>query len=40
MSKKRTFTKEEKLNILREASENGVTVTMDCVALHLTQSPI
>lgn len=29
MSKKRTFTKEEKLNILREASENGVTITIE-----------
>jgi transposase-like protein len=29
MSKKRTFTKEEKRNILREASENGVTVTIE-----------
>ena len=29
MSKKRTFTKEEKLNILREASENGVTATIE-----------
>ena len=27
--KKRTFTKEEKLQILKEASEQGVTVTLE-----------
>ncbi|MCC5918801.1 MAG: transposase [Cryomorphaceae bacterium] len=29
MSRERTFTKEEKLNILREASENRVTATIE-----------
>lgn len=29
MNTKRTFTKQEKLSILKEAAENGVTITLD-----------
>jgi len=34
MMKKRTFTKEDKLRIIKEASENGVNETLDCAVLN------